>query len=358
VFSWIRFSAQSHKRATISCFKKIDLIGRRWSKDRRKTEEDSVSEFAQWLYHKGTPSYADQLRLIFLADDCHTPQRIRVLLNLLDNTDVTPDNFAILKQDGLTFLDNGELPSHFNETQLKDEQYKAHLPEDEIRLLEADPLVWRGSLSFLHPDDCSCDLATLKKRLAFLREKIQSENWKDLFFTLLQFMEYQKDDDAHNIIPEYVFIPPYYNNSWDSTIFSNGKSRLRNALKMIYAGAWWDYASAPVWLQYLWDNWDIGGNLCAIGYKRGWNFRFTGGSLSVRAIRLPWSREEWENLKKINAGKPLCWGDIPYDGYWTADGQSFYQVADNGNSSWYESDHPQVFRKEEHENGEIYFVKA
>ena len=346
------------------CFEKLPEISVNWSATRcenRLWGGDGSDDFKTWLFDRREPSLASQLRLIFLTAECADERKVRALLNLLDNSSFSVEKYRTVMDSGLKLLRDGEWPSAesgFNVHQLGDERFKADFPDDYIVNLEKNPLVWRGSLSFLHPQGEKPSLQDLNSRLSLLNDNIQNR-WQDLYFTLLFCMPYVDVDK----VPEQICIPRQETLLWAKEIFSNQKhERLHHALAMFYGGAKFEAGNARTWLIHLKSL--IERNMFPeylryIKFVRGWNYCIKNENLSGVAIRLAWSHSELENLKKINKDFLLA-VEIPYLGFFPVEGTDcYYQVADiNDDHSWYESDQPNLYRKEQNERGEKRFVKV
>ena len=346
------------------CFEKLPEISVNWSEKRcenRLWGGDGNFDFREWLFEGGYPSLASQLRLIFLATECEDERRLRTLLNLLDNSPVSAEKYRTILDSGLKFLHDGELPSiesGFNAHQLDDENFKAaFLSAEAIVELERHSLVWRGSLSFLHPQGESPSLQAMDSRLASLSDAIQNR-WQELYFTLLSCMPYADVDK----IPERICIPRQESLLWAREIFSNQKhERLHHALAAFYNGSGFDPESAPAWLIHLKKLIELDrlpGELKYIKYVRGWNYCIKDAYLSGNAVRLAWSACELENLEKMKKDF-FRNGEIPYHGYFNIEGTDrYYQIADNGDDSWYDSNEPQQFLRRLDDDGNEVFERV
>ena len=337
-----------------------------WSEKRSENRlwgGDGNSDFREWLFDGGDPSLASQLRLIFLTAECNDERRLRTLLNLLDNSSVSAEKYRSILDSGSKYLSAGELPSAesgFNAHQLDDEKFKAaFLPDDGIVELERHPLVWLGSLSFLHPKREFLSLQEMNSRLELLSDAIQNR-WQELYFTLLSCMPYAGDD--RNSLPERICIPRQESLLWAREIFSNQKhERLHHALAAFYNGSGFDAECTPAWLIHLKGLIEQGrlpGELKYIKYVRGWNYCIKDAYLSGNAVRLAWSAYELGNLEKMKKDF-FRNGEIPYHGYFNIKGTDrYYQIADNGDTSWYDSNEPHQFLRRLDDGGNEVFERA
>lgn len=352
-----------------TCFERLEDISEKWSKNRCDNQlwanGAKSNDFMVWLCSSDEPSFASQLRLIFLSKECSDKRCLRTLLNLLDNSSVSAENYCTVLDHGLKLLHEGELPtakSGFNTHQLDDEKFKWTFPDKDIVELEKNLFVWRGSLSFLHPQGETPSLQELNSRLALLSDIIQNR-WQELYFTLLSYMPYADDEKNQDQVPERICIPRQDIQLWAEEIFDNRKhERLHHALAPFYKGSRFDAKSARPWLIHLKDLIErniLPEDLRYIKFIRGWNYCIRNAKLSDNAVRLAWSKHELENLKKVNKNFLQAW-EIPCHGYFLVKGTDyFFQVADKDDDpSWYESDQPHLYRKEKNENGEERFVEV
>ena len=349
------------------CFEKLPEISEYWSETRcenRLWGGDGNFDLRNWLFDSGEPSLASQLRLIFLSAKCDDKRRLRTLLNLLDNSDVSAKKYRAVLDGGLKYLRDGELPSAesgFNAHQLDDEMYKVAfvIPDTDIMELEKHPLVWRGSLSFLHQKQEFLTPMEMNSRLTLLSNTIQNR-WQELYFAILSCMPYADNDN--NRVPERICIPRQDAHLWAQEIFANQKhERLHHGLAAFYNGSGFDAESAPAWLIHLKELIDrdrLPDDLKYIKYARGWNYCIKDAYLSGNAVRLAWSACELEHLKKLKKDY-FRNGEIPYHGYFQIDGTNrYYQIADNGDASWYESNEPHQFLRRLDDDGNEVFERA
>ena len=227
----------------------------------------------------------------------------------------------------------------FNKRQFKDEVAKASLDEAEIVRLEMDPLVWKGSLNFLHLDENQPTLESLKCNLETIRSRIQAD-WKDFFLAILQNLPYQNPDE----LPEMVVIPYDDERLWAENFFANHKERIHQSLKNVLDGNLsFQKDEAPCWLRHLAGILDWLPKGWKIVYKHGWNYIQRGSNITVDSIRLPWNDTEAKNLQRISGAEHgyLTWEQ--HRGIFVPDKENpelFYRVDDGGDSSWWESETP------------------
>ena len=234
----------------------------------------------------------------------------------------------------------------FNKRQFEDEVAKASLDEAEIVRLEMDPLVWKGSLNFLHLDEKQPTLESLKRNLETIRSRIQAD-WKDFFLAILQNLPYQNPDE----LPERVVIPYGDERLWAENFFANHKERIQQSLKKVLDGNLsFQNDEAPCWLRHLAGILEWLPKGWKIVYKRGWNYIQRGSNITVDSIRLPWNDTEAENLQKISGAAHgyLTWEQ--HRDLFVPDRENpeiFYRVDDGGDTSWWESNAPKQYTKEE-----------
>lgn len=296
---------------------------------------------------------AEQLRIAFLAEPLDIQEgrrRRRVLLNLLDCTDVGHNADNLLKK-GVAFLMDGDW-SHldgFHKEQIADEQWKSGFDEDEIVEIERHPLVWRGSTAFLEemlPED-------MRNALAKLQSGVKADG-KGLFLGLLGLC-----GKCNEGLPCGSIWIPKTDAGWAEECFSARRLFLRAGVAAWLKGAHYDTASGScAWLNHLAELWNT---VEKQGLKKittkdgGWLFCVVNKNLGNTAIRLARSQTERERLLLLadvqvtpDNSPYITWGVLPYNGFMRAkDGTGFYNVKSMG---WWMVDSP-LFRWTRHDDG-------
>ena len=137
-------------------FNALSKIAGCWTKDRTKNvlwgasaaetdSADAIADFWEWLSNGDDASLSDILRISFLAEESHctdSSRRLRILLNLLDNTDNNNIKWEMLRK-GLAYLSDGDWAhlGGFHKEQLADEKWKTNFDASKVVDLERHPLV-------------------------------------------------------------------------------------------------------------------------------------------------------------------------------------------------------------------------
>lgn len=323
----------------------------------RGEEASEKGEYAKWLTGKDAISHEQLLRFAFLirwlknargssASQGIPKRRIRILLNLLDNTDIRNKE---LLQSGLDYLSDGALEHlvKFHEKQLADERWKANFGEEDILKIERHPLVWRGSTAFLgkiNPKEMLIALAKLKGAVQVEVDR------KGLFLSLLGL-----SGECNADLPCGSIWLPEVERDWAKECFAAGRLFLSKGVAAWLHGCRYNAISgASAWLNHLSDLWNT---LKQQGLKRiatkdaGWLFGIKNENLTNEAIRLVRSQFERERLKFIaNASETdtgvlyIAWRELPYNGFMKAKEQSwFYNVK---HPTWWQAPEPSHYELE------------
>ena len=296
-------------------------------------------------------SYANSLKYAFLIEYLDTQgtqknlsRKMRILLNLLDNTNVNKENFYELCDNGLAFLRGEKEISDlgFNQTQTEDENRKKYWVENDVKTLECDPLIWQGSCSFLYyNNNKKYTIDNIKNNLSGIRKLIE-QKWKRFFCGILSQIPYNNEWR----IPEKVRIPVQNESLWAEYIFANHKVNMREWLQKLMQQSFeqqsFEQQSYPAWLKYLHEK-VLGqyNNLKYIKFTQGWNYCVPDNKITNDSIRLPWNGYEAENFNKLET-TPITW-DMHKKAYCKAkDGNYYYKIDDE---SWWNSQGPKKFIK-------------
>ncbi|MBE6365552.1 MAG: DUF262 domain-containing protein [Lentisphaerae bacterium] len=312
-----------------------------WNEDAKEVKKDCFFDIM-----KDRISYANSLKYAFLVEYFGNqeiqPRKMRILLNLLDNTNINKENFYELCDNGLAFLREEEKEISdlgFNRTQTEDEQRKQRWDENAVKELECDPLIWQGSCSFLYYNNNEeYAIDNIKNNLSGIRKLIE-QDWKSYFCNILSQISYNNEWWA---IPEKVRIPQQEESLWAEYIFANHKENMRKWLQKLMQQPSKEM-SYPAWLEYLKEN-----ILCKedadikyVKFAQGWNYCVPDNKITNGSIRLPWNDNEAENFKKLETS-PITW-DMHKKAYCKAkDGNYYYKIDDE---SWWNSKEPKKFIK-------------
>ena len=293
-------------------------------------------------------SYANSLKYAFLVEYLDTQgtqkilsRKMRILLNLLDNTNVNKENFYELCDNGLAFLRGEKEISDlgFNQTQTEDEQRKQDWDENAVKTLECDPLIWQGSCSFLYYNNNEeYTIDNIKNNLSGIRKLIE-QDWKRYFCNILSQISYNNEWRA---IPEKVRIPVQNESLWAEYIFANHKVNMREWLQKLMQQSL-EQQSYPAWLEYLHEK-VLGqyNDLKYIKFTQGWNYCVPDNKITNDSIRLPWNDNEAENFKKLETPPIITW-DMHKKAYCKSkDGNYYYKIDDE---SWWNNQDPKKFIK-------------
>ncbi len=310
---------------------------------------DDKDNFPKRLTEGGL-SASEQLRFAILvrgktlSDDKSTRKRLRQLLNLLDNTDVSEDKFDSLFSQSMSYLKNGRMDelTGFHEKQLADEQWKNQFDENEIIKIERNSLVWLGSTAFLGETCPEEMLVALSK----LQESIITDR-KSLFLSLLGLSE-KCDTD----LPCGSIWIPEVEKVWAEECFSAKRLFLRKGVTAWLKNERYNTDSgSSAWLNYLSDLWDTVENC---GLKRiatknaGWLFCIGNSYLTNDAIRMIRSQVERKRLELLDGvestddGIPyITWGILPYNGFMKARDKKWYFNVKR--ESWWNLSEPEYY---------------
>ena len=312
-----------------------------WNEDAKEMEKDYFFDIM-----KDRISYANSLKYAFLVE-CFgnqkiQPRKMRILLNLLDNTNVNKENFYELCDNGLAFLRGEKEISDlgFNQTQTEDENRKQSWVENDVKTLECDPLIWQGSCSFLYYNNNEeYTIDNIKNNLSGIRKLIK-QNWKSYFCNILSQIPY---NNKWWEIPEKVRIPVQNESLWAEYIFANHKVNMREWLqKLLTSGpqiypAWLEYFNGNILKEYN----EKYNNLKYIKFTQGWNYCISGNNVTDDSVRLPWNECEAKNLEKLKE-HPVK-RKMHRDSYCEShDGSCYYKIDDE---SWWEGENPKQFKK-------------
>ena len=360
-----------------------------WSNNRKDNAlwnsepKNPNNEFINWIREKRNPSMHEQLKLIFLSsilqcvdlNNNSSPlnRRARVLLNLLDNTDVSPEKYHRLKSVGLAFIKYGEWPNDndgFNKKQLFDEYFKRRLDSDIVMDMEKSDLVWMGSLCFLHPDfyyfalpdeseQIRFDPSIVLNRLDRIRTFIDdSEKNVDFYITILKSF-----NGENNYISERVCIPRDNHFLWAREMFSNSKNQIHKALELVYVNEQLtseNNSDLPVWIKHLkimLERFQSDNGFMNVKYIKkpqwvDWNYCIKDQRLSDYSIRLARSEEELYNIVCLKKGNPPYFFKYETEidkGYYRNEDGTYYQIAGIGSDAWWTCKNPQPFIKKNDE---------
>ena len=356
-------------------FGRVQEIQEYWSQDRCKNglwevkhaeglstanEMDGVmsekDKYANWLSGKNAVSPEQLLRFAFLIKwqkhlgvgvglQMIPRRRIRILLNLLDNTNIDIKNKRELLKQGLDYLSDGDRKhlKGFHKEQLADEEWKARFDEVKIVEIERDPLIWRGSTAFLgarSPNEMDAALSQL-------RNAVQTDR-KGLFLSLLGLSGKCNDRLACGSIRI-----PNEDKEWAEECFSVSHLFLRDGVDAWLSGRRYNADSGPsAWLNYLSALWDtvVKYGLGRIATKdAGWLFCIKKSNLTNEAIRMVRSNNECsilnllEEVKMSDANVPyVTWDKLPYDGFMKAKEGWYFNVK---RESWYNSSSPERYSR-------------
>jgi len=345
-----------------------ESFGQCWTSERRHNLLWQAVEFNQdfekMLFRNHEPSSSDKLRFAFIShhftslhdsvlDKKAKRSRLRILLNLLDNTKIKNEKYKELLQDGIAFLNKEkELGTlSFNKSQQNDELCKQFLASEDIVNLECDSLVWYGSLSFLRGGENRITFEIFQTRLSFIRERIKND-WRKFFCAILQNLEFE--DPLK--VPEKIRIPQKDESIWAEELFANKYTIIIKSLSLIRKNDLvFDYASAQAWLKHFYDLFlhkKIDGGLNHLTYERGWNYCITNKKISPRCIRLARNDTERQNLALLDNGLIRFKDHARNFAHAKANDKIYYRIDDQVDSTWLSTNEPNKYEKNENdENG-------
>ncbi len=336
---------------TAAYFNALCEIASCWTKDRTKNvlwgttadetdSTDAVADFWEWLSNGDDAALSDFLRISFLAEESHftdDSRRRRILLNLLDTSSITKNNYKNALEAGLGFL-NGSLDlealrgeqAGYSPEQLADEERKGKLNPDRVIEFEKDDLVYCGSLRFVGWSDF-VDEADVKARLEKVRTAIDKD-WIGFFCKILVRLE--RGDE--NELKSRVAIPYSNLRRWGEHVLST--NQVIKAIVEMETGI-----PEPEWPDWLLHFRQLAqeerlGNNYGIRAAEGWTYVVRDVYLSQNSIRLDYNAKERENRKLLR-------GEIIY--YETPDTRWLPRAAkvcdmgyDVWDTSWYETTNP------------------
>ena len=310
-------------------------------------EEWDKTKFQNWICGRDH-AYREMLRFVFLvkfhSQDAKNLRRLRVLLNLLDATEFSPEDFRKALISGIEFLkgDNDDALSSldgFKASQMEDEKIKWKLAEKEIVKLEKNPLAYQGSLRFLEWQGNE-QMDDLKSRLSELETQIK-DDWISLYCRILAWQKH----GANNELLHLFDIP--YNEPWRWGKYIFSKNHVINALVDISKGK--NEPDRPAWLKHfeeLAKGKRLGGKYGLRSFGDGWTYVVPKVKRVPDSIRLDRNSSECKN-RKLLKGEIICFEEsdarhLPRDA--KEDGIGYNVWAD----SWYKSDNPlKIFRNQE-----------
>ena len=326
-------------------FDKLATIAKCWTSERAQNALWNVAadeiEFWKWLLNKAPASFADILRMAFLAENAYDgvkddQRRRRIILNLLDASSINVHNFVDAMKAGHDFIagssDLETIKSRqvgYSPEQLDDEIRKWPIEEQAIITFETDELVKNGSIRFIGWTQFR-DAEDIRERLEQIHVAIMGDKWLEFYQNLVSRISSDKFNGR------YIYTPLRAGdvNVWKEHILTDG--RFIDALKM-----WHDAPDAqqqtPAWMLQLSDLLHSGQVVnSALRCWSGWMFLLqTGSNRSANSIRLDYNGVERKNRQLllnelIYYAHTWPWAQAKENGVW-------YNVCD---SSWWESDTP------------------
>ena len=312
-----------------------EIIASWWPVDRkcnalwRVTGE--TSEFKDWICkplsrHMNANESAYVLRFVYLVHGCDlgggdssVPRRLRVLLNLLDATDVSYSDeedkigsFKSLCANGVSFIEGQiEQPTDlncFDELQLQDEAAKWTCDADEVRKIELSPLVFQGSTKFI-PGAVYKTARQLTEAVEGVGKRIK-DDWLGFYAQILNGF---KMDDARTFFEGGPIAIPHADSEetyWGEHILSSDRVAL--SVKAILTGGS-SMKDFPIWLRHFVD---IAKNspaamaeLWTLRKTYGWLWLVKGTNRTDKAIRLDYSEPDARNRREILGVDYITYGD-------------------------------------------------
>lgn len=283
-----------------------DSMAAMWSDERRKEnkawetppENWDKAKFQNWICGRDH-TYREMLRFVFLVEfhslDANKLRRLRILLNLLDATEFSSEDFRKALNSGIGFLngDNADALSSlngFNVAQIEDEKRKWNLDAARIVKVEKDELVSRGSLKFIGWDDFKNE-DDVDERLEKIKKSID-DNWVEFFCKILVRLERGGENEL-----KYRIAIPYKDFSrWRENVLSS--NQVVKALAKMQAGdANPEDSEWPQWITHfkqLANNNKLGDNKGLRAFE-GWTYAVADVSRSPYSIRLDYNAVESKN---------------------------------------------------------------
>lgn len=309
-------------------------------------EKWDKAKFQNWICG-GDHTYREMLRFVFLvkfhSQNIKNLRRLRVLLNLLDATEFSSENFSKALISGIGFLegDNTDALSSldgFKASQIEDEKIKWKLDENEIAKLEKHPLAYQGSLRFLEWQGNE-QINDLQSRLSKFETQI-NDDWISLYCRILAWQK----RGANNELLRQFHIP--YNEPWRWGKFIFSENHVIKALVDISKGG--HEPDHPAWLNHfeeLAKGERLGGKHGLRSFDR-WTYVVPEVKRVPRSIRLDFNGTECKN-RELLKDEIIYFGEsdaryLPRDA--KEDGKGYNVWAD----SWYNSNNPPtIFRNQE-----------
>ena len=343
-------------------------VAKYWSSDRRKNalwgckDEADSNDFINWISAVNKPTYSQHLRLAYLAEKGNgddLQRKRRIILNLLDHTDVwaDADKAKCLLDEGLGYLDASEpfarleYLKSFSPRQIEDELNKSQLPAVDVIEIEKDDLVSAGCARFLAWQPFA-DATEVKSRLSCLK-KLIGEEWFLLYENLVLRFPFSNDSctmiSGQNWFEAYVpgvDIARWRENIFTVEMFVEALAGYMNASDKV--------RSEVFWLTHLKDIIDSGEMYGAKAKAYGmWMFLMTEGRRTEYSIRLDCNKNERDN--RLHYLKT----HIRYNGaYPKVEGKEAGLWYDVVNEEWRESLSPLSYKLVTREDGGSEFCKA
>lgn len=303
-------------------------FARQWPKDRAENalwvkENASDTEFVR-VITGGSISEADRVRFDIMCSDafgCASERNRRICLNLIDSiSSLTLKDIGVLNN----FLLNGNLKSVFDTIcgvrdeevtlsrpqliqQVRQEILKSTFPENGIRELECDALVYRSQVDFLlygeAPESFQewkswFGFEELKQRLTKVRVSITND-WAKYFCDILNNLQYSSNDRAY--INDRLVLPYRDEKCWGQQVLK--RSDVRDAIKALHLNPCCeDY---PCWVRHLKELIDSSGDKIggSIRERYGWMYVLKNENWMPNSIRLDWSKTERTNRLNLLPSK-------------------------------------------------------